>query len=355
MPAPEAPAARRRAPAVSELPGRWRIPYRPLFRQGDLQTVAANYWPRFLDQRRFPESSRLFETEPHTQVLAKLNALPGSRSEGDRPAVLVLHGLAACDRAPYMLSSAQFALEAGFDAVRLNMRNCGGTDHLSPTLYHSGLTVDLRRVAESLAPRPLYLLGFSMGGNIALKLAGEWGTAFPEHVRAVCAISTPVQLDLCSRAIGRWRNVVYEQRFLLRLRAAMRRKHEAMPNLFPEPATASTSSIWGFDDAVTAPAFGFADAAAYYQQCSAAAFLGDIRLPALMIQARDDPFIPFEAFDIPAIDGNPWLTQISPRHGGHVAFLNRGRPRFWAIAQAMRFFAAVRELDSSAHRSRRAA
>ena len=319
----------------------WRVPFRPLVRQGDLQTILGRYWPRFLDEQRYPTASRIFETESGTKVLARVNDLPWNGRSRERPAVLAIHGLTACDRAPYMLSSARTALESGFDSIRLNVRNCGGTEHLCRTLYHSGLTVDLRKVVEELAPRPLYLLGFSMGGNMALKLAGEWGASPPAHVRAVCAVSAPVQLDLCSTNIGRPRNVIYERRFLRQLRAAVRRKSVAMPDVIPDPAVANVGSIWQFDDEVTAPAFGFRDAADYYRRCSAAGFLSDIRLPSLLIQARDDPFIAFETYDLPALRENPWLVSLSPEHGGHVAFVARGRPRFWAIEQAARFFAAI--------------
>lgn len=316
----------------------WQIPFRPLFRNGDLQTILGRYWPRSLDERRFPTVANLFRTEPDTQVLAKFNAPPDGGVSAHRPTVLAIHGLTACDRAPYMLSSAQIALESGFDAVRLNVRNCGGTEHLCNTLYHSGLTVDLRAVVEQLAPRPVYLLGFSMGGNIALKLAGEWGSAVPEHVRGVCSISAPIQLAMCSRHIGLRRNFIYERRFLLQLRDAVRRKNAATPGLFADPKVAEVSSIWEFDERVTAPAFGFEDAADYYRQSSAAGYLGKIRVPTLLIQARDDPFIPFGAYNLRTLRENPCLTLLSPDHGGHVAFLGRGRARFWAIQQAVRFF-----------------
>ena len=319
----------------------WRIPFRPLIRQGDLQTVAAHYWPRFLDTRRFPTTCRLFDTDSDTRVLARMNLLPGTVPANRRPTVLAVHGLTACDRAPYMISTAQTALEAGFDAVRLNVRNCGGTEHLCRTLYHSGLTVDLRRVVEDLAPRPLYIVGFSMGGNVALKLAGEWGSNVPEHVRAICAVSTPVQLEACSKNIGRPRNFVYERRFLRQLSATLRRKSAAMPGIFPEPNLAAVRSIWQFDESITAPAFGFEDASDYYRRCSSAAFLRDIRIPSLIIQARDDPFIPFDAYDVPSLRENPRLVFLSPQHGGHVAFLAKGRHRFWAQIQAMRFFRAI--------------
>ena len=275
--------------------------------------------------------------------MAKLNALPGNAPDSERPTVLALHGLTACDHAPYMISTARTALASGFDVMRLNVRNCGGTEHLCRTLYHSGLTCDLAHVVEALAPRPLFVVGYSMGGNIALKLAGEWGPAPPEHVRALCAISPPVRLDLCSRNIGRLRNFVYEKRFLLQLRAALRRKRAATPEALPTAGLPKTASIWEFDEVYTAPAFGFADAEDYYRQCSAARFLHDIRVPTLVLHARDDPFIPFEAFNLAALRENPWISFLSPPHGGHVAFVSKGQPRFWAQDQAMRFFAAIGE------------
>lgn len=337
-----APTAGRPLPAPPE-PVRWRLPYQPLLRSGDLQTVAARYWPRTLDEARFPTARRLFQTEPDTRVLAKVNRQPGDGPAPERPTVVVLHGLTACDHAPYMLSTATSALRLGFDCVRLNMRNCGGTEHLCNTLYHSGLTSDLRSVVEALAPRPLFLIGWSMGGNVALKLAGEWGENPPRHVRGLCAISPPIRLDLCSRNIGRPRNFVYEQRFLWQLRAALRRKAVAVPGLFAGLAAKRPSSIWEFDELVTAPAFGFDGAADYYRRCSAAGFVGDIQVPALVLQSRDDPFIPFEAFSEPALHDNPWLTLRDTRRGGHVAFLARGRQRFWAEAQALHFFEAILE------------
>ncbi len=319
----------------------WRSPFRPLTRNGDLQTVLGRYWPRDLDETTHPGQQRLVATEPGTSVLVRWNEQLGSRREAERPILLSLHGLTACDRAPYMLSTARAALDGGFDSARMNMRNCGGTEHLCPTLYHSGLTSDLDAVARQLAPRPVFLTGFSMGGNVALKLAGEWGAKPPDNVLGVCAISPPVQLAMCSKNIGRPRNLVYELRFLRQLRAAVRRKRSVMPGAIPGSNPEQVRSIWEFDEAVTAPAFGFRDAADYYRNCSAAHFLHAVRIPTLVIQARDDPFVPFEAFDLPAFRSNDSLRLLSPRHGGHVAFLAKGPERFWAQREAVRFFQAL--------------
>ena len=339
MQAIKAPAAARH-PAVFDRED-WLLPFVPLMRHGDLQTIAGRYWPTAPDERRRPAQSRLFRTEADTQVLARLNLQRTESRAGPRPTVLAVHGLTACDRAPYMLAAGRPAREAGFDLIRLNVRNCGGTEHLSPTLYHSGLTIDLRCVVEQLAPRPLFLLGFSMGGNMALKLAGEWGENPPEHVRAACAISAPIRLDVCSRHIGKPRNRIYERRFLRQLRATMMRKSRCMPERYPQPDFSDVDSIWKFDDKFTAPSFGFRDAADYYARCSAAGFLGRIRVPALAIQAEDDPFIPFDAFRDRVFATNPWIRLLAQPHGGHVAFLSRQGARFWAQAQAIRFFEAV--------------
>ncbi len=306
-----------------------------------MQTIAGRYWFPSLDERRWPPQPRLFHTEPNTQVLARLNLQQAESHAGARPTVVAVHGLTACDRAPYMLAGGRLALEAGFDLVRLNVRNCGGTEHLSPTLYHSGLTVDLRSVVEQLAPRPLFLLGFSMGGNMVLKLAGEWGENPPQHVRAACAISAPIRLDVCSRHIGKPRNWIYEQRFLRQLRATLARKSRCMPERYPALDFSGVDSIWKFDDKFTAPSFGFRGAADYYDRCSAAGFLLRIRVPALVIQAEDDPFIPFDVFRERAFATNPWIRLAAEPHGGHVAFLARNGARFWAQAQAIRFFEAA--------------
>jgi hypothetical protein len=314
----------------------WADPYRPLFRNGDLQTIAGRYWPPRWDDAGWPSASRLFRTAADVQVLAKINRVGGDRT------IVIVHGLTACSEARYVLTLARRALEQGFDVVRLNVRNCGGTEHLAPTLYHSGLTEDLRSVVEQLAPQPLAIVGFSMGGNQALKLAGEWGEDPPGHVAGVCAISAPIRLAECSRRIGERRNRVYELRFLRQLGATLRRKQLLLPERFSQFDAAAADSIWDFDHSVTAKAFGFESAADYYARASAAGYLSKIRLPALLVQAEDDPFIPFETYDDPVFSENEHLTLLTEPRGGHVAFLSTGRRRFWAEEQALHFVSQLR-------------
>ena len=307
-------------------------PFRPLVRNGHAQTILARYWPAPLDESRWPTRPRLFRTEPNVQVLAHENRQPTGLA---RATIVAVHGLTASSDAPYMRRLAQSALLAGFDVVRLNVRNCGGTETLAPTLYHSGVTIDLRRVIEQLAPEPVFVIGFSMGGNLALKLLGEWGEEAPPHLRGVCGISVPIQLGACSRRLGEPHNRVYELRFLRALRKTFLLKQRLEPSRFNTLSVDGLRSIYDFDDRITAPAFGFKDADDYYAHASSAAYLDRIRRPALLIQAQDDPFIPREVYDDPAFDRNPHLSLLRTTHGGHVAFVAKGQPRFWATEQAL--------------------
>ncbi len=253
----------------------------------------------------------------------------------ETPVVLLVHGLEGSCESTYMRWMARACLQAGFDVLRLNVRNCGGTERLAPTLYHSGLTVDLRAVIEQLAPRKIFVVGFSMGGNQALKLAGECGDGAPSHWGGVCGISVPIDLGACAQRLDEPRNRVYQVRFLTQLRARLRRKARLFPDRYSLTSLDRVRSIVDFDHYVTAPAFGFRDAWDYYEQSSSRRFLGAIRIPTLLIQAQDDPFIPFDCFRVPE---NPAIRLMATEHGGHVAFLSRTPPRFWAATQVIRFF-----------------
>jgi predicted alpha/beta-fold hydrolase len=301
-------------------------PFVPLFRNPDLLTIAAHLWPRRLDHRRYPVHRRLYRTDPETRVLVE-EQRPEGNARGD---VILVHGLESSSRAGYLRSLAQALLDAGFSAHRLNLRSCGGTEALCRTAYHSGLTCDLGAVARILAAggRPVFVVGFSLGGNVALKLAGELGEDACGLIAAVCAVSTPLDLAACVGQLERPRNRLYELRFLRALRRRMRIKHRQFPDAFPLDGLSSVRSVREFDDRFTAPGFGFRNAAEYYETQSAIHFLPSIRVPALLIHAADDPFIPPEVYrSVP-----PAIQVISADHGGHLGFLSRRRPRFWLDA-----------------------
>ena len=308
--------------------------FQPLFQSGDWQTVVARFWPAVINLRKYPVETRLFDTEPGVRVVAHCHWRHQANLKGT---ILIAHGLEGSSQSPYVLRMASRALDAGFQVVRLNIRNCGGTEHLGPTLYHSGLTTDLRAVAEQLTDGPLFIVGFSMGGNMALKLAGEWGNASPSHVKAICAVSPPIDLAECALRIAERRNRIYETRFLKRLRQTLTRKKRLMSVSYTLEAFESIRTLIDFDNAYTAPAFGYRDAFDYYAHASSNRFLHNIQVPALVVHAQDDPFIPFKVFDHPAFRENPHLQLLAPRFGGHVAFLSRQQPRFWAEEQALRF------------------
>ena len=309
-------------------------PYRPLLRNGDLQTIVARYWPTPFREGQWLHEEKYFQTSPDVKVLAHVDTPRDGEANGT---IVAVHGLTASSEAPYMLRLAQAALAEGMSVVRLNVRTCGGTEHLAPPLYHSGLTEDLHSVVQQLAPRPLVLAGFSMGGNMVLKAAGEWGDQPPSHVKGVCGVSVPIRLGQCARHLGIPRNRFYELRLLRQLRRTVRRKQRIMPERFSSLRPGGIGSIYAFDERITAPAFGFRDADDYHHQSSSSRFLEHIRVPALLVQAKDDPFIPFEVFDDPVFTRNPFLRLVATQHGGHVAFLAKQAPRFWAQDLAVRF------------------
>jgi predicted alpha/beta-fold hydrolase len=302
------------------------VAFQPLFRHPHLLTIAGNFWPRDIDVLRFPVTRVEYRIDARTAVVA-FEHQPLNSPSGQ---VVVLHGLEGSANAGYIASFTQQALERGYGVHRLNMRTCGGTEALSESLYHSGLTGDPRFVLESLAARnlgPCFIAGFSLGANVALKLAGELGAT--NLVSGVCAISAPIDLAACAHAIGKPSNILYARRFVSRLRDRVRRKNLLSPHLYDTDGLAKVKSIREFDDKFTAPLFGFGDAANYYATQSAGNFLKSIRIPTLVITAQDDPLVPFSIYSHDAFKTNPALGLLAPQHGGHLGFLSRTRPRFW--------------------------
>jgi predicted alpha/beta-fold hydrolase len=302
-------------------------PFVPFFRNPHLLTIAGNYWSRELDEQRFPVRTRLYDTEPGVQVLVHSQAPPG-----DPIAQLILvHGLEGSSAAGYARSLTQAALEAGCAVHRFNMRSCGGTEHLSGrTLYHSGQTADLLAVIRELpSGAPIFLTGFSLGGNVVLKLAGELGASASDLFAGVMAISTPIDLAACVRQLDRPSNLIYARRFVSRLKERIRAKERLTPGLFDLGGLEMVHNIYDFDDRFTAQAFGFGSADNYYATQSSNQFLDRIRVPTLLVVAKDDPLIPFAVYDHPAFSTNPHLRLLAVEHGGHLGFISKTRPRFW--------------------------
>jgi predicted alpha/beta-fold hydrolase len=309
-------------------------------RNGHWMTVYC--WAR---RRRFPRlpepSERFFDVAEHTRVLAHCYWQPARERH---PLLLALHGLEGSSSAHYMRGIADKAFAAGFSVVLLNQRNCGGTEQHAPGLYHSGLTADADHVLGELARgdgvQRIVVAGYSLGGNLALKLAGDYGDSAPPELRGVAAVSPVLELEACVRALERRQNIVYEWNFVRGLKARMRRKARWHPGRFPLERLRSIRTVRDFDEAYTAPHFGFAGASDYYHRASALRVAGRIRIPALIITAEDDPFVPMAPFKDPAIAGNPHIQLIVTRHGGHCGFLasaRNGHDGYWAESEIVRF------------------
>jgi uncharacterized protein len=302
-------------------------PFVPYFRNPHLLTIAGNYWHRELDESRFPIEAKFYETEPGVQILVH-SQMPTP----DPVAQLILvHGLEGSSAAGYARSMAQAALEAGCATHRFNLRSCGGTEHLSGrTLYHSGQTSDLLAVMRQL-PRsaPIFLVGFSLGGNVVLKLAGELGATASDLIAGVMAVSTPIDLAACVRQLDKPSNLIYARRFVARLKERIRAKERLTPGLFDLATLDLVRNIYDFDDRFTAQAFGFGTADNYYATQSSNQYLDRIRVPTLVVQAKDDPLIPFAVYDHSAFSTNPNLRLVAVEHGGHLGFISKTKPRFW--------------------------
>lgn len=309
-------------------------------RNGHVMTVYAWAARRLFPGLEAPEA-RLIRVSDDTQVLAHCY---WQRDRQACPTLLALHGLEGSSLVHYMRGLAARAFRAGWNAVLLNQRNCGGTEHLTPGLYHSGLTDDPRTVIRSLVRTDgltdFGIVGYSLGGNLTVKLAAELAESPDLPVRAAVAVCPTIDLDRCVRAIERRSNVVYHLNFVRNLRARMRRKAAAWPGRYDLGPLESIWSIRRFDDVYTAPHHGFGDAANYYRLASAIRIADRVRIPLLILAAEDDPFVPADQFREPIVAGNPAIHAVITRHGGHCGFVApavAGDDGYWAEAEAIRF------------------
>ena len=303
-------------------------PFDPFFKNPHLATIAGNFWARPQSELRWPAERVLYQTEPDTQVLVHTQS-PEERTRGE---VILVHGLEGSSESGYARSMAHAALERGWAAHRFNMRGCGGTEALSKLSYHAGQTGDLLHVVRErrrVSGAPVFVAGYSLGANVALKLAGELGEEARGLLAGVAAVSAPIDLAVCAAAIGERRNFLYQDRFLGRLKERIRTKNRMHPELYPLGHLPKVKSIVDFDDYYTSQLFGFGSAANYFRTQSAGQFLAGIRVPALVVTAKDDPLVPFRIYDQAALRENPAIAFRPVEHGGHLGFIARTGPRFW--------------------------
>ncbi len=255
--------------------------------------------------------------------------------------VLLVHGLEGSAESTYVKGVCEKSLSLGMSVCRLNLRNCGDSLHLAQGLYNAGMSADAIAVAKHLKAQfgfsQIFLCGFSLGGNIVLKAAGELGREQPSAlgkdevkneskegsvIDGVCAVCPPIDLHQCIGAIERRGNRLYEHGFLGSLKEKIRAKNRLFPGRFDVERLAAISSLRAFDDTYTAFDAGYDSADAYYHGASALRVMPYINVPTLVVAAADDPLVPIESFRCNELAGNVNVKLVTPEKGGHVAFIS---------------------------------
>jgi predicted alpha/beta-fold hydrolase len=322
----------------------------PWLRGAHAQTIAGRYWP----------TPRLYlDSQPHEIALADGDRLLVLESkptgwEGTRPTAMLVHGLAGCADAPYVIRLGARLLALGIRVIRVNLRGSGRGFGLARGIYHAGRSDDLHEVVAWLGRResrsPIAAVGFSLGANLVLKLAAESGDAMagagPGRLDCVLAANPPIDLAACAGRMSSPVNRLYDWNFVRWLLGMVDRLHRVFPDLGP-PGLEGVRTLYQFDDRYTARRGGFASADDYYERCSLVTGLHRIAVPGLIVHAMDDPFIPYEPVRRAA--RQPGLDLELVRHGGHVGYLSR-RPwegdRHWLDARLAGWLRSHWELAS---------
>jgi predicted alpha/beta-fold hydrolase len=301
-----------------------------------------------LSEAQLVEVSPATENQIASRVLCHCHWQP-EEVRATRPTAIIVHGLEGSSESQYVVGNSNKLWRAGCNVVRMNMRNCGGTEALSPTLYHSGLSNDVLVVmnffVEQYGLQSMSLIGYSMGGNLVLKLAGELGTTAPAVLRSVIGVSPAVDLQPSADALHLPQNRLYELKFLRNLLRRFRRKAMLFPRAYDRNRAVGIHSLREFDDRITALYSGFSGADDYYTRAAAARVLDRIAVPSLILHALDDPFVRLSAESRDKIKANPNITLMESKNGGHCAFLAQadealGYDGYWAEHTLLRFLLA---------------
>ena len=311
---------------------------------GHLQTIVGNFLPRPAFRLPFVADAVEVDASDGSRVLC--HAHWHSAADRSRRLTLVLvHGLEGSSGSRYIQGLTARAWAAGCNVVRMNMRNCGDSDALTPTLYHSGLSGDVGAVVEHYTKQfgleRVALVGYSMGGNLVLKLAGEWVIRPP--LCAVATVCPAIDLAAGSDALHEPQNRMYEWHFLRRLMRRYRRKAVLFPGTYRTRGIGPVRSLREFDDKIVATYCGFCNADDYYYRAASARVLDRIAVPALILQALDDPFVRLTPETRSAILANPHITLVETPHGGHCAYLcaHPGDDIHWAESAVIRYLLQV--------------
>lgn len=268
--------------------------------------------------------------------------IASSRHNKSHIAVILSHGLEGDSRRHYMLGMCRVFTGMGWDCIARNFRSCGGEMNKTPKMYHSGDTDDLHAVVKhglKLGYKHLLLVGFSMGGNQILKYLGEYPFRVPAEVRAAVTFSVPCDLPGSAVELGKLKNAVYMRYFMKSLRQKVRAKHELFPQLYPVKGLDRIRTFAEFDERYTAPIHGFASAKDYWQRAASLPFLNRIRIPTLLVNAANDPFLSAQCSPVHIAESSPVFFLETPKYGGHVGFASGlGAREYWSEIRAVSFF-----------------
>jgi predicted alpha/beta-fold hydrolase len=318
----------------------------PLLKSGHAQTIAAAFVPRKFDLPR--AENRLFQVDAWSKLLAQCHWQAGKSREA--PVIVIVHGLEGSCDSKYVKGIAEKVYQRGYHVVRLNQRNCGGTEGLTPTLYNSGMSGDYRMVLEELLEKDrftqIFFVGYSMGGNLVTKMAGELGDDAPDALRGICTVCPALDLAASAEALERRDNYLYQRHFVNGLMSRYARKARMYPERYPRDGFGPVRTVREFDDAITAPHFGYRDAQEYYQAAAAKRVIDQVRVPMLLITAEDDPVVPYASFLALQLERLPSIRFNVSEHGGHCGFISRhaGGERFWAEQRIAEFCDARRKV-----------
>ncbi|MBY0357944.1 MAG: alpha/beta fold hydrolase [Candidatus Obscuribacterales bacterium] len=321
----------------------------PRFWNGHLMTMAPLMIRRSFKSFAASSYERLFSVGKNIRLLAHCHY---HSKPQEHHTLLLMHGLEGSSQSPYLLGAAQKAFNHGLNVIRLNMRNCGGSMHLTPTLYNAGLSADILAVLHEITERDklqnVILGGFSLGGNVMLKAAAENALADNLPLKGVAAISPSIDLELAITEIERPKNRVYEEWFLRTLKQKIVQKARLFPELYDVSFLRNIKSIRAFDDRYTAPDGGYENASHYYHTASSVHLLKHINIPIMLVAAEDDPLVPFQSFN--SIAGhNKNIQMITSRYGGHGGFIQKGHEsvalfdKFWAENRLVSFCLDIRD------------
>ncbi len=292
-----------------------------LFKNGHFQTIYSSVFFNLPNLN----NSKILQIKVNEEATLECEYNQAINSQ-KKACIILVHGLEGSAKSNFIVSTATKLLNKGFDVLRMNMRNCGNTFHLSKTLYNAGLSGDVKELIiycqKELGHNNIFIAGFSLGANTVLKLAGETNQHDLSVLKGVVAVSPPLDLLECSLEVIKPKNKIYDNYYLKRLKKTYQTKKKYTPDLIDTSLLKKIKNMYDFDDLITAPSFGYKDAKDYYYNNSSLDFIENIKVKTLIIQAKDDPIIPFASTERALKINNPHIKYLVTDSGGHVGFLN---------------------------------